>query len=113
MTPLLTQAYATHAMATCLVLTTTLLPAEAQIPWATDGLSRQGKTEVYGIGQYLHSDDINFNGPFGTVKTKMDDTGLGGFGVAYHFSDFSEDSLTDTFFELLESKILKRKQKKR
>jgi opacity protein-like surface antigen len=74
--------------ATLLALAATLLPAGAQIPWATEGIRRQGKTEIYGIGQYLHSDDINFNGPFGTVKTKMDDTGLGGFGVAYHFSDF-------------------------
>jgi hypothetical protein len=55
---------------------------------ATEPLFRTGTTEFYGIGQYLHSDDINFNGPFGDVKTKMDDTGLGGFGVAYHFSDF-------------------------
>jgi len=60
----------------------------AQIPWATEPLSRFNRMEVYGIGQYLHSDDIHFNGPFGDVPTKMDDTGLGGFGIAYHFSDF-------------------------
>jgi opacity protein-like surface antigen len=47
-----------------------------------------GRTEVYGIGQYLHSDDITFNGPVGDVKMKMEDTGLGGFGVAFHFNDF-------------------------
>jgi opacity protein-like surface antigen len=88
MISLLTRGCSKHAITTCFVLTTTLLPATAQIPWATQGISRQGRTEVYGIGQYLHSDDINFNGPFGTVKTKMDDTGLGGFGIAYHFTDF-------------------------
>ena len=55
---------------------------------AFDGFSRAGRTELYGIGQYLNSSDINFNGPYGTVKTKMNDTGLGGFGVAYHFNDF-------------------------
>src|SRR5204862_1012013 len=75
-------------LATWLIWITALLPAGAQIPNVTQAFSRQGKTEVYGIGQYLHSDDINFNGPFGTVKTKMDDTGLGGFGIAYHFNDF-------------------------
>jgi len=78
----------TDKLATLLVLSTTILPVAAQIPNVTEAFSRQGKTEVYGIGQYLHSDDINFNGPFGTVKTKMDDTGLGGFGIAYHFNDF-------------------------
>jgi opacity protein-like surface antigen len=76
------------SMAVVLTLASTLLPAMAQIPWATEPLSRMGRTEIYGIGQYLHSDDINFNGPSGTVKTKMDDTGLGGFGIAFHFNDF-------------------------
>ena len=66
----------------------TLLPASAQIPMATEPFNRINKTEVYGIGQYLHSSDITFNGPVGDVKMKMDDTGLGGFGVAYHFNDF-------------------------
>jgi opacity protein-like surface antigen len=65
-----------------------LLPAFAQIPMATERFERTGKTDVYGIGEYLHSDDITFNGPAGDVKVKMDDTGLGGFGVAYHFNDF-------------------------
>ena len=64
------------------------LPALAQIPMATEGISRQGRMEFYGIGQYLNSEDIDFHGPLGTIKTKMDDTGLGGFGVAYHFNDF-------------------------
>jgi opacity protein-like surface antigen len=76
------------AWAPFLVLITTLLPAAAQIPYVTEAFSRQGKTEVYGIGQYLSSGNINFNGPFGNVPIKMDDTGLGGFGVAYHFTDF-------------------------
>ncbi len=65
-----------------------LLPATAQIPMATEAFDRVNKTEVYGIGQYLHSDDITFKSPRGDVKTSMDDTGLGGFGVAYHFNDF-------------------------
>src|SRR5215472_6900947 len=75
-------------LATLLMFMITLLPAVAQIPNVTEAFSRQGKTEVYGIGQYLHSEDINFNGPFGNVPVKMDDTGLGGFGIAYHFNDF-------------------------
>jgi opacity protein-like surface antigen len=77
-----------HSVATLLALAATLLPALAQIPMATEPLSRIGKAEFYGIGQYLHSEDITFNGPAGDVKTHMDDTGLGGFGVAFHFSDF-------------------------
>jgi opacity protein-like surface antigen len=50
--------------------------------------TRTAKTEIYGIGQYLHSDNITFNGPAGDVKVKMDDTGLGGFGLAFHFNEF-------------------------
>jgi opacity protein-like surface antigen len=57
----------------------------AQIPYATEPLSRQNKFEVYGLGQYLHSDDTKFPGG---VTMKMDDTGLGGAGFAYHFNDF-------------------------
>jgi opacity protein-like surface antigen len=64
------------------------LPASAQIPMAWEFFDRTGKSEFYGIGQYLHSDDITFNGPRGPVKVKMDDTGLGGFGMAYHFNQF-------------------------
>ena len=64
------------------------LAAPAQIPMAWEPFSRAGKSEIYGIGQYLHSGDINFNGPMGNVKVSMDDTGLGGFGMAYHFNDF-------------------------
>jgi opacity protein-like surface antigen len=79
---------AQRTLITLCTLAGTLLPALAQIPMATEPFSRLGRTEVYGIGQYLHSSDITFNGPFGDVKTKMDDTGLGGFGVAWHFSDF-------------------------
>jgi opacity protein-like surface antigen len=78
-----------YTLATLLALTATLLPALAQIPMATEGMTRKGMTEVYGIGQYLNSENINFNGPFGgSIDTKMDDTGLGGFGVAFHFNDF-------------------------
>ena len=71
-----------------LFLAGSLLPCVAQIPMATEPYSRVGKSEVYGIGQYLHSGTINFNGPRGNVPVRMDDTGLGGFGVAYHFNDF-------------------------
>jgi opacity protein-like surface antigen len=77
-----------HGWAILLALAGMLLPVPAQIPMATDPLSRAGKTEFYGIGQYLHSSDITFDGPYGDIKTKMDDTGLGGFGAAYHFNDF-------------------------
>jgi opacity protein-like surface antigen len=73
---------------TSLVFAASVQSSVAQIPWATDPLSRRGVTEFYGIGQYLHSDDITFKGPFGDVRTKMDDSGLGGFGIAFHFSDF-------------------------
>jgi opacity protein-like surface antigen len=78
----------TYSWATLLALSGMLMQAAAQIPMATDPLSRIGKTEFYGIGQYLHSDDITFEGPVGDIKAKMDDTGLGGFGMAYHFNDF-------------------------
>jgi len=64
------------------------LAATAQIPMAWEPFKRTAKSEMYGIGQYLHSDEITFNGPSGDVKLKMDDTGLGGFGMAYHFNDF-------------------------
>jgi hypothetical protein len=33
------------------------LAASAQIPMAWEPFSRAGKSEVYGIGQYLHSGD--------------------------------------------------------
>jgi opacity protein-like surface antigen len=78
----------TRALAALLIGLGSLLPALAQIPMATEPFDRVGKTEIYGIGQYLHSDDLKFNGPNGDVKLKMDDTGLGGFGVAFHFNDF-------------------------
>jgi opacity protein-like surface antigen len=64
------------------------LAAPAQIPMAWEPFNRASMWEVYGIGQYLHSEDVSFNGPMGDVKVKMGDTGLGGFGVAYHFNDF-------------------------
>ena len=72
----------------CLALFTGLSLARAQIPWATEDFSRQNKFEIYGIGQYLHQSDTRYPDPGGTVKLKMDDTGLGGVGFAYHFSDF-------------------------
>ncbi|MGO8927428.1 MAG: outer membrane protein [Limisphaerales bacterium] len=64
------------------------LAASAQIPMAWEYFNRTAQPEIYGIGQYLHSDNITFNGPMGDVKVKMDDTGLGGFGMAFHFNEF-------------------------
>jgi opacity protein-like surface antigen len=72
-----------------MVVVACLLPARAAIPWATDEFSRQNRFEFYGAGQYLHQGDTEFSDPYyGTVKLKLDDTGLGGFGMAYHFNDF-------------------------
>jgi opacity protein-like surface antigen len=64
------------------------LTAQAQIPSAWEKFVREQKFEVYGIGQYLHSGDIKFSEPSGDVKVKMEDTGLGGFGMNYHITDF-------------------------
>ena len=64
------------------------LAASAQIPMAWEYFDRTSKSEFYGIGEYLHSDTIGSNGPVGPVNIKMDDTGLGGFGMAYHFNQF-------------------------
>lgn len=81
--------YSKYKTAALLALAGAAITASAQIPMATEGITRQGKWEVYGIGQYLNSDDINFNSPYGGhIKTKMDDTGLGGFGMGYHINDF-------------------------
>jgi opacity protein-like surface antigen len=72
-----------------LVLVVSALYTQAQIPWATEPFSRKNKLEVYGLGEYLHSDNTTYTGPYGeNVTMKIDDTGLGGMGVAYHFSDF-------------------------
>jgi opacity protein-like surface antigen len=62
--------------------------SQAQIPNATEAFDRSHKSEIFGIGQYLHSEDIDMHSPIGNIKVKMDDTGLGGFGFAYHFSQF-------------------------
>lgn len=74
----------------CGLLLGTLAPcAQAQIPWATEAFSRANKFEVYGLGEYLHQENTTFNDPyFGNVTMKMDDTGLGGVGMAYHFNDY-------------------------
>jgi opacity protein-like surface antigen len=72
-----------------LILGTSTLYTQAQIPLATEQFSRQNKFEVYGLGEYLHQNNTTFNDPYlGNVTMKMDDTGLGGFGGAYHFNDF-------------------------
>ncbi|MCX6921947.1 MAG: outer membrane beta-barrel protein [Verrucomicrobia bacterium] len=79
----------THTLVYSIALGASLLSSRAQIPWATEEFSRKQKVEVYGIGQYLHSDDTTFNGPYGeNVTMKIDDTGLGGVGVAYHINDY-------------------------
>jgi opacity protein-like surface antigen len=63
---------------------------QAQIPWATDPYSRRNKFEVYGVGEYLHQEDVSFSSPnsFGAVNLKLEDTGMGGVGFAYHFNDY-------------------------
>lgn len=78
-----------QALGCGLLLGASVLSTHAQIPWATEPFSRQNKFEVYGLGQYLHQDNTTFNDPYyGHVTMKMDDTGLGGVGFAYHFNDF-------------------------
>lgn len=62
--------------------------APAQIPMATEPIERSAKVELYGLGQYLHSEDFEVRGPYGDLKLEMDDTGLGGFGFAYHANPF-------------------------
>jgi opacity protein-like surface antigen len=79
--------YFSHFIPALLVLSGTLA-VHAQIPMASEKFDRRQRAEVYGLGQYLHSDTINWNGPTGNVPLKMDDTGLGGFGFAFHFSDY-------------------------
>ena len=74
--------------AVCFAVAGFTVKASAQIPMARDYFNRSARTEIYGIGQYLHSEDITFNGPAGDVKVKMNDTGLGGFGLAFHFNEF-------------------------
>jgi opacity protein-like surface antigen len=71
-----------------LMLAGFVLSTQAQIASVTEPYQRAQNTEVYGIGQFLSSSDINATSPGGSnVKIKMADTGLGGFGLAYHFSD--------------------------
>ncbi len=71
------------------MLAMSVAPTRAQIPWATDYFQRQGKFDVYGVGQYLHQDsDAKFDSHYGTTRLKLEDTGLGGFGLAYHINDF-------------------------
>jgi opacity protein-like surface antigen len=76
------------SLATMVALAGGLLHGMAQIPMAFERFDRFNQVEFYGIGQYLHSSDINFNGPGGTVKVRMDDTVLGGMGIGYHFNEF-------------------------
>jgi opacity protein-like surface antigen len=78
-----------HWLSVALALGASLCCSRAQIPWATEFFPRQNKFEAYGIAQYLHQNDTTYPGLYGNnVKMTMDDTGLGGFGMAYHFNDF-------------------------
>ncbi len=49
--------------------------------------SREGHWEFFLGGQVISSQDITFNDALGTVTTKMDTAGLGGFGLGYHLTD--------------------------
>ena len=72
-----------------LLLSAALPTAHGQIPWATDYFPRQYRTEFYGIGQYLHQENATFPGPFdGSPNLTLQDTGLGGFGIGFHFNEF-------------------------
>ena len=71
------------------LLALSIASLRAQIPLATEYFPRQNKFEVYGLGEYLHSLNTTFDDPsFGKVTMKVEDTGLGGLGMAYHFNDF-------------------------
>lgn len=60
-----------------------------QIPSPFEGYPRAHRQEVYGLGQYLgEANAAEYDGPAGVVTLSMDDTGLGGFGFAYHLNDF-------------------------
>jgi opacity protein-like surface antigen len=78
-----------YVIACSLAIGASVCCTQAQIPMATEPFPRMNKFEVYGLGEYLHQDNTTFSDPnFGNVTMKMDDTGLGGVGVAYHFNDF-------------------------
>jgi opacity protein-like surface antigen len=78
-----------QALGCGLLLGASVLCTQGQIPMAFEPFSRVNKLEVYGLGEYLHQDNTTFNDPYyGNVTMKMDDTGMGGVGVAYHFNDF-------------------------
>jgi len=71
-----------------LVLLGSSVPCRSQIPMAIEPLDRVHRTDLYGVGQYLHSESITFEGPLGDFDLEMNDTGLGGFGFAYHFNTY-------------------------
>jgi opacity protein-like surface antigen len=79
----------THVIACSFAIGASVFCTRAQIPMATEPFPRVNKFEVYGLGEYLHQDNTTFSDPYlGNVTMKMDDTGLGGIGTAYHFNDF-------------------------
>lgn len=72
-----------------LLLAGSLTSLQAQIPWADEYFPRQNKVDVYGVAQYLHqTDNPAFTDASGTTRLRLEDTGLGGVGFAYHFNDF-------------------------
>ena len=75
-----------YSLLSGMLLAVCISTSQAQIPMATEYFPRQNKFEVYGIGEYLHQTDAaEFNGG---VKLRLDDTGMGGVGFAYHFNNF-------------------------
>jgi opacity protein-like surface antigen len=60
----------------------------AQIPMVTEQYERAQHADLYGIGQYLHTETITFEGPLGDFDMELGDTGLGGVGFAYHFNTY-------------------------
>ena len=55
-------------------------PARAEEDW-----HRKGRWEIYGSGQYLFGDTVDFS-KFG-IQVKIDDTAMIGLGGGYHITD--------------------------
>jgi opacity protein-like surface antigen len=61
------------------------LIARADDPLGT--FYRAGRWEIYGSGQSLGSNDINYDTPDGALNVNLNPTGLGGVGFGYYFTD--------------------------